>query len=84
MLFRLLFARLSRFFLLCGDSPLCSAALNIGDTFAQKYSVLCIHVWLLLVRLRAEGDDGKGVAQKLYENFQDDVEAMVRAEGVTV
>ena len=58
--------------------------MNIGTAFAQKYAVMCIHMWLLLVRLRAEGDDGKDLAQMLYEHFQEDVEAMVRAQGVTV
>jgi hypothetical protein len=46
--------------------------------------MLCLHIWLLLVRLRAEGEDGKELAQMLYENFTDDVEMRVRAEGVKV
>lgn len=46
--------------------------------------MLCLHVWMLLVRLRSEGKDGKDLAQMVYENFQDNVEARVRAEGVKV
>lgn len=46
--------------------------------------MLCLHMWMLLVRLRAEGKDGKALAQMVYEAFQDNVEARVRAEGVKV
>jgi hypothetical protein len=46
--------------------------------------MLCLHVWLLLVRLRAEGADGKALAQVLYDEFQDDVEKRARAAGVKV
>lgn len=41
-------------------------------------------MWMLLVRLRSEGKDGKALAQMVYETFQDNVEARVRAEGVKV
>lgn len=60
------------------------AALGLPDRFAATYSLLCLHVWLLLVRLRREGDDGRELAQILYEGFQDDVELRVHAEGVKV
>jgi cytochrome b pre-mRNA-processing protein 3 len=60
------------------------AALGLPDRFAATYSLLCLHVWLLLVRLRREGDDGRELAQILYEAFQDDVEIRVHAEGVKV
>ena len=46
--------------------------------------MLCLHMWMLLVRLRSEGKDGKDLAQMVYELFQDNVEARVRAEGVKV
>ena len=41
-------------------------------------------MWMLLVRLRSEGKDGKALAQMVYEAFQENVEARVRAEGVKV
>lgn len=41
-------------------------------------------MWMLLVRLRSEGKDGKALAQMVYETFQDNVEARVYAEGVKV
>ncbi|CAL8461833.1 g1364 [Coccomyxa elongata] len=59
-------------------------AMDLEYRFATTYSLLCLHVWLILVRLRAEGKDGKDLAQMMYENFQEDVELRVRAEGVKV
>lgn len=62
----------------------CCAALGLEMRFAPTYSLLCLHVWLALVRLRAEGNDGRDMAQMMYEDFQEDVERRVRAEGVKV
>lgn len=58
--------------------------MDLEYRFATTYSLLCLHVWLILVRLRAEGKDGKDLAQMMYENFQEDVELRVRGEGVKV
>jgi cytochrome b pre-mRNA-processing protein 3 len=58
--------------------------LDLEYRFANIHSVLCLHVWLVLVRLRSEGKDGKDLAQMMYEDFQEDVEIRVRAEGVKV
>ncbi|EIE25197.1 hypothetical protein COCSUDRAFT_40520 [Coccomyxa subellipsoidea C-169] len=58
--------------------------MDLEYRFATTYSLLCLHVWLILVRLRAEGKDGRALAQMMYENFQEDVELRVRAEGVKV
>lgn len=66
------------------DSQLCCAAFDLEYKFATTYSLLCLHVWLTLVRLRVEGKDGKDLAQMMYDNFQEDVEIRVRAEGVKV
>jgi cytochrome b pre-mRNA-processing protein 3 len=46
--------------------------------------MLCLHIWMLLVRLRPEGSDGKKLAQLMYDDFQEDVEKRVRAAGVQV
>lgn len=46
--------------------------------------MLCLHVWMLLARLRPEGPDGKRLAQMMYDDFQEDVETRVRAAGVQV
>ena len=60
------------------------AAFGLQKRFAHVHSMMCIHMWMLLVRLRAEGQDGRDIAQMAYENFQHDVELRVRAEGVKV
>ncbi|KAK9786183.1 hypothetical protein WJX73_010833 [Symbiochloris irregularis] len=67
-----------------GMNPRLHEAVKLGTTFAQQYAVMCIHVWLLLVRLRAEGDEGKELAQMVYENFTDKVEELVHKQGVVV
>ena len=60
------------------------AVFGLETKFADQYNMLCIHMWMLLVRLRSEGKDGKDLAQMMYEAFQDNVEARVRGEGVKV
>ena len=60
------------------------AVFGLEDNFADRYSILCIHMWLCLVRLRSEQKAGKQLAQVIYENFQEDVEMRVRAAGVKV
>lgn len=37
--------------------------MGIPLDFQQTHSSLCLHIWLLLVRLRAEGKEGKQLAQ---------------------
>jgi len=66
------------------EDPRLYKAFGLQENFAQKYSMLCIHMWLLLVRLRSEGKSGKELAQLIHENFQEDVEFRVRAAGVKV
>jgi cytochrome b pre-mRNA-processing protein 3 len=66
------------------DDPSLAAALRLPPGFQPHHALLCLHVWLLLVRLRAEGKDGKALAQTLYDEFQEDVEARVRRAGIKV
>ena len=63
---------------------LCRAAFGLEYRFATTYSLLCLHVWLALVRLRVEAKDGRDLAQMMYDNFQEDVEIRVLAEAVKV
>jgi len=65
-------------------APLARAAGLDPVRFADTHALLGLHMWLALVRLRAEGEPGKAIAQALYENFSDDVEVRVRAAGVRV
>lgn len=59
-------------------------AMGIPGDFQPQHSSLCLHIWLLLVRLRSEGQDGKQLAQVLYDDFQTDVEHRARNAGVRV
>ena len=54
------------------------------DSFQHRHAMLCLHVWMVLKRLRLEGKPGKKISQIMYDEFQDDVEHMVRKEGVQV
>lgn len=56
----------------------------MGPDFQSMHAMLCLHIWLLLVRLRAEGGAGKELAQVLYDEFQEDVEQRARRAGVKV
>ena len=66
------------------DGDAFAEAYQIERTFRGEHSALVLHVWLVLRRLRDEGDDGKALSQVLYDTFQDDVEHRVHAEGVRV
>ncbi len=59
-------------------------ALHLKDDFRTKHAFLCLHVWMILRRLRKSGPDGKKVSQLFYDNFQHDVEMSVHREGVRV
>lgn len=61
-----------------------NAVFGLEKKFVDKFNMLSVHMWMLLVRLRSEGKDGKDLAQMMYEAFQENVEARVRAEGVKV
>ena len=55
-----------------------------ADDFQHQHAALCLHMWLILTRLRPEGKEGKELSQIFYDNFQDDLEMRVRAAGVKV
>ena len=65
--------------------PTVNRALDIPlDSFQHRHAMLCLHVWMVLKRLRLEGKPGKKISQVMYDEFQDDVEHMVRQAGVQV
>lgn len=63
------------------DSALIES-LGVEPTFRGTHAMIVLHVWMVLLRLRKEGEAGKGVSQAMYDTFQDDVEYRVHAEGV--
>jgi cytochrome b pre-mRNA-processing protein 3 len=58
--------------------------LHVPDDFQHQHAMLCLHVWLVLKRLRMEGKPGRAISQIMYDNFQEEVEKMVRDAGVQV
>lgn len=58
--------------------------LSVPDDFQHQHAMLCLHVWLVLKRLRMEGKPGREISQIMYDNFQEEVEKMVRDAGVQV
>lgn len=52
--------------------------------FFPTYMAMSLHMWMLLVRLRSQGRDGRRQMQMLYEQFQELVTSMVKEAGVKV
>lgn len=52
--------------------------------FFPTYMAMSLHMWMLLVRLRTQGRDGRRQMQMLYEQFQEEVTSMVKQAGVKV
>ncbi|GBG88902.1 hypothetical protein CBR_g48514 [Chara braunii] len=57
-------------------------ALNLPMNFRTSFSVRVLHLWLCMVRLRAEGKVGKKMSQMLYNLYNHDLEKRVVAAGV--
>lgn len=52
--------------------------------FFPTYMAMSLHIWMVLVRLRTQGRDGRRQMQMLYEQFQEEVTNMVKKAGVKV
>ncbi|KAG0736343.1 hypothetical protein G6F57_007556 [Rhizopus arrhizus] len=55
---------------------------NLPDNFQSWFSVTQLHVWMLMVHLRAEGN-GKLYIQELVNRFFEDAEDRIRSHGIT-
>ncbi|KAF7731811.1 Protein cbp3, mitochondrial [Apophysomyces ossiformis] len=55
---------------------------NLPDNFQSWFSVTQLHVWMLMVHLRAE-NQGKLYIQELVNRFFEDAEAKIREHGIT-
>lgn len=55
---------------------------NLPDNFQSWFSVTQLHVWMLMVHLRAE-KQGKLYTQELVNRFFEDAEARIRDHGIT-
>ena len=60
------------------------AAFSVESNFQGIYGMIVLHVWMLLSRLRYEGDAGKELSQAMYDIFQEDVERRLHLYGLRV
>lgn len=57
-------------------------AIGLPPCFRTRHALSVLHVWLLLVRLRLEGQAGGAVGQTLYDTFNHDCEKRIVKEGI--
>eukprot|EP00111_Clytia_hemisphaerica_P024825 TCONS_00073200-protein len=53
-------------------------ACEMPDTFQSWFYIMQLHVWMVLVRLRAEGTSGKNLAYTMVEIMWQDIEARIK------
>lgn len=66
------------------DKPLIYEVFNLEKTFKTTFSLLVLHMWLCLRRLKEEGKEGVEFGQYLYELYNHDVELRVSKAGVNL
>jgi cytochrome b pre-mRNA-processing protein 3 len=59
------------------------AVFNLEKTFKTTFSLLVLHMWFYLRRIKQEGNDGVEFGQYLYEIYNHDVELRVSKAGVS-
>lgn len=55
---------------------------NLPDTFYSWFAVTELHIWILSVRVMAEGEDGKTVRNAMMEAMWTDVQKRSKKLGV--
>ncbi|KAF3433187.1 hypothetical protein FNV43_RR24289 [Rhamnella rubrinervis] len=66
------------------DKPTIYSVFNLEKTFKTTFSLLVLHMWLCLRRLKQEGKEGVEFGQYLYEIYNHDVELRVSKAGVNL
>ncbi|PNY07716.1 ubiquinol-cytochrome c reductase complex chaperone CBP3-like protein [Trifolium pratense] len=66
------------------DKPLIYEVFNLEKTFKTTFSLLVLHMWFYLRRIKQEGNDGVEFGQYLYEIYNHDVELRVSKAGVNL
>lgn len=56
--------------------------LDLPDTFQSWYSIVHLHIWFLLVRLKTEEKRGKVVSYQLIQKFWKDSELKMKSIGI--
>lgn len=66
------------------DKPAIYDVFNLEKTFKTTFSLLVLHMWLCLHRLKEEGKEGVEFGQYLYEIYNHDLELRVSKAGVNL
>ncbi|CAN0916026.1 Ubiquinol-cytochrome-c reductase complex assembly factor 1 [Linum grandiflorum] len=66
------------------DKPAIYEVFNLEKTFKMTFSLLVLHMWFILRRLKQEGKEGSEFGQYLYEIYNHDVELRVSKAGVNL
>ncbi|MCL7021438.1 hypothetical protein MKW94_008474 [Papaver nudicaule] len=66
------------------DKPAIYGVFNLEKTFKTTFSLLVLHMWLCLRRLKEEGKEGVELGQYVYEIHTHDVELRVSNAGVNL
>ncbi|XP_062189393.1 uncharacterized protein LOC133892560 [Phragmites australis] len=66
------------------DMPVIYDVFQLEKTFKTTFSLLVLHMWLVLRRLKEEGKDGVKFGQYIYEIYNHDVELRVSKAGVNL
>ncbi|KAK2653394.1 hypothetical protein Ddye_013250 [Dipteronia dyeriana] len=66
------------------DQPLIYDVFDLEKTFKMTFSLLVLHMWFCLRRLKEEGKEGVELGQYLYELYNHDVELRVSKAGVNL
>uniref|UniRef100_A0A7N0UC92 Ubiquinol-cytochrome c chaperone domain-containing protein n=1 Tax=Kalanchoe fedtschenkoi TaxID=63787 RepID=A0A7N0UC92_KALFE len=64
------------------DTPVIYDVFNLEKTFKTTFSLLVLHMWLVLRRLKEDGKEGVQFGQYVYEIYNHDVEMRVSKAGV--
>ena len=57
--------------------------IGVPDSLEGRFTVLTLHLFAVLHRLKAEGAAGRGLAQDLMDHFSKDMETVLRELGVS-
>ncbi|KAK4431692.1 Ubiquinol-cytochrome-c reductase complex assembly factor 1 [Sesamum alatum] len=66
------------------DRPAIYDVFSLEQTFKTTFSLLVLHMWLCLRRLKEEGKEGVELGQYLYEIYNHDLELRVSKAGVNL
>lgn len=64
------------------EDPALNGGMGVPDTVEGRYDLLAVHVFVVLRRLRDEGEGAKDLAQRLFDVMFRDMEANLRELGV--